>query len=161
MSLDSYNSSMEITYLKEILEEGFVFYTNYNSKKGKNLLQNPNIAALFFWDCNEQQVRIEGTAIKASSQLADDYFASRPRVSQIGAWASEQSSEIDDRQVLDARVAHFQAKFPDKVPRPEHWGGYLIKPTYFEFWQGRLGRLHDRICYSLQNNQWHITRVAP
>ena len=153
--------SSRTVYLKEVLEEGFVFYTNYNSKKGQNLLQNPNIAVLFFWDCNEQQVRIEGTAEKAPKELADDYFATRPRVSQIGAWASEQSSEIESRQTLEERVAYFEAKFPNTVPRPEHWGGYLIKPNYFEFWQGRLGRLHDRICYTLENDNWNISRVAP
>lgn len=153
--------SSRTVYMKEILEEGFIFYTNYNSKKGHNLAQNPKIAALFFWDCNEQQVRIEGEVEKIPAELSDDYFTSRPRVSQIGAWASEQSSQIDSRKSLEERVLFFEKKYPNSVPRPPHWGGYLIKPTYFEFWQGRLGRLHDRICYSLESNIWVTNRIAP
>lgn len=153
--------SSRTVYMKEILEEGFIFYTNYNSKKGQNLAQNPKIAALFFWDCNEQQIRIEGEVEKVPTVLSDDYFASRPRVSQIGAWASEQSSEIDSRKSLEERVQFFENKYPNTVPRPPHWGGYLIKPTYFEFWQGRLGRLHDRICYTLDGEKWTINRIAP
>lgn len=153
--------SSRTVYMRETLEEGFIFYTNYNSKKGQNLANNPKISALFFWDCNEQQVRIEGEVEKIPSELSDDYFSERPRVSQIGAWASEQSSIIENRQTLEDRVALFEAKFPNKVPRPPHWGGYIIKPTYFEFWQGRLGRLHDRICYTLNAKGWKITRVAP
>lgn len=152
MSISTVNNdgqpSSRMVYMKEIIEEGFIFYTNFTSRKGNNLEGNPNIAALFFWGCNEQQVRIEGKVEKVPSEISDDYFASRPRVSQIGAWASEQSTEIENRQTLEDRVAHFEAKFPSKVPRPPHWGGYLIKPAYFEFWQGRLGRLHDRICYT-------------
>jgi len=153
--------SSRTVYMREVLEEGFIFYTNYNSKKGRNLANNPKVSALFFWDCNEQQVRVEGEAEKIPTELSDDYFAARPRVSQIGAWASEQSSEIESRQTLEERVKFFEAKFPNTVPRPPHWGGYIIKPTYFEFWQGRLGRLHDRICYTAKNNDWSITRVAP
>ncbi len=165
MSISTVNKngqpSSRMVYMKEILEEGFIFYTNFNSRKGNNLEDNPNIAALFFWGCNEQQVRIEGKVEKVPSEISDDYFASRPRVSQIGAWASEQSSEIENRQTLEDRVAHFEAKFPNIVPRPPHWGGYLIKPAYFEFWQGRLGRLHDRICYTSENQDWKTTRIAP
>lgn len=165
MSISTVNQngqpSSRMVYMKEILEEGFIFYTNFNSKKATNLSHNPKISALFFWGCNEQQVRIEGEVEKIPSELSDDYFASRPRVSQIGAWASEQSSEIENRQTLEDRVLHFEAKFPNEVPRPPHWGGYLIKPTYFEFWQGRLGRLHDRICYSLNGNDWNTSRIAP
>ncbi|MGV6860258.1 MAG: pyridoxamine 5'-phosphate oxidase [Putridiphycobacter sp.] len=154
--------SSRTVYLKEILEEGFVFYTNYQSKKGQNLANNPKIAALFFWGCTEQQVRIEGEVVKVPEELSDDYFASRPRISQIGAWASEQSSEIENREVLEEKVKFYEKKFPNKVPRPPHWGGYLIQPKYLEFWQGRLGRLHDRICYQLDKNQkWEITRIAP
>jgi len=153
--------SSRIVYMRDVIEEGFIFYTNYKSKKGKNLVNNPKIAALFFWDCNEQQIRIEGVVEKIPSELSDDYFANRPRISQIGAWASEQSNVIDTRQTLEDRVKFFENKYPNVVPRPPHWGGYLIKPTYFEFWQGRLGRLHDRICYSFENNNWEITRVAP
>jgi len=153
--------SSRTVYMKEILEEGFIFYTNYNSKKGQNLALNPKIAALFFWDCNEQQIRIEGEVEKIPSELSDDYFASRPRVSQIGAWASEQSSQIVSRKSLEDRVLFFEKKFPTIVPRPPYWGGYLIKPTYFEFWQGRLGRLHDRVCYTLESDKWISSRIAP
>jgi len=153
--------SSRTVYMKELMEEGIVFYTNYNSKKAKDLELNPKIAALFFWDCTEQQVRIEGVVEKVPVELSDDYFASRPRVSQIGAWASEQSSEIENREELEKRVAFYEQKFPNTVPRPPHWGGYLIKPHYFEFWQGRLGRLHDRICYTLVNQEWQIKRISP
>lgn len=153
--------SSRMVYMKEILEEGFIFYTNFKSRKGINLSKNPKISALFFWDCTEQQIRIEGEVEQIPSELSDDYFASRPRVSQIGAWASEQSSEIENRKTIEDRVAHFEAKYPNEVPRPQHWGGYLIKPTYFEFWQGRLGRLHDRICYTLESDNWNTNRIAP
>ena len=165
MSISTVNEngqpSSRMVYMKEILEEGFIFYTNFNSKKGVNLSKNPKISALFFWGCTEQQIRIEGEVEIIPEELSDDYFASRPRVSQIGAWASEQSSEIENRQTLEDRVAHFENKYPNTVPRPPHWGGYLIKPTYFEFWQGRLGRLHDRICYTLKAKDWIISRIAP
>jgi pyridoxamine-phosphate oxidase len=153
--------SSRVVYMKEILEEGFVFYTNYKSKKGRNLEVNPHIAALFFWDCTEQQVRVEGVVEKIPTEMSDDYFASRPRVSQIGAWASEQSREIESRESLEQKVAFFEKKYPTVVPRPPHWGGYLIKPVYFEFWQGRLGRLHDRICYQRMTDKWLIKRIAP
>jgi len=153
--------SSRTVYMKELLEEGIVFYTNYNSKKAQDLAHNPKIAALFFWDCTEQQVRIEGVVEKVPKELSDDYFASRPRISQIGAWASEQSQEIEGRETLEERVGYFEKKFPNTVPRPQHWGGYLIKPHYFEFWQGRLGRLHDRICYTLSENKWLVKRIAP
>lgn len=153
--------SSRMVYMKEILEEGLIFYTNFNSRKGQNLNENPKISVLFFWGETEQQIRIEGEVEQVPEQLSDDYFASRPRISQIGAWASEQSQEISNRQELEDRVAHFEAKFPNKVPRPPHWGGYLIKPTYFEFWQGRLGRLHDRICYTKNNSEWLTKRIAP
>ena len=153
--------SSRMVYMKEILEEGFIFYTNFKSRKGNDLDFNPKMSALFFWDCTEQQIRIEGEVEKVPSATSDDYFSSRPRVSQIGAWASEQSTEIQNRQTLEDRVAHFEAKYPNEVPRPPHWGGYLIKPTYFEFWQGRLGRLHDRICYSLDSDIWNSNRIAP
>lgn len=153
--------SSRTVYMKELLEEGIVFYTNYNSKKGKDLAVNPKIAVLFFWDCNEQQVRIEGEVIKVPSEMSDDYFASRPRISQIGAWASEQSAEIESREKLEERVAFYEKKFPNTVPRPPYWGGYLIQPHYFEFWQGRLGRLHDRICYILTNGVWVSKRISP
>lgn len=154
--------SSRMVYMKEILEEGVVFYSNYHSRKGHQLDQNPKIAALFFWDCTEQQIRIEGEVEKVDPLISDDYFASRPRMSQIGAWASLQSKIIDSRKSLEERVAFYENKFPHSVPRPPHWGGYLIKPTYFEFWQGRLGRLHDRIIYEKsKDNEWIISRICP
>ena len=153
--------SSRIVYMRELLQEGVVLYTNYLSRKGQETEINHKVSALFYWDCLERQVRIEGTIEKVSPELSDDYFASRPRMSQIGAWASEQSKEIADRLTLDERVKYFEEKFPDRVPRPPHWGGYLIKPHYFEFWQGRLGRLHDRFCYEKQQEGWRIYRVSP
>jgi pyridoxamine 5'-phosphate oxidase len=153
--------SSRVVYMKELLEEGLVFYTNYESKKGKDLLENQHVAALFFWGETEQQVRIEGTVEKVDAALSDAYFESRPRISQIGAWASEQSRKIENREALEERVKFFEKKYPGLVPRPPHWGGYLIKPHYFEFWQGRLGRLHDRICYQKSGADYHISRISP
>jgi pyridoxamine-phosphate oxidase len=153
--------SSRVVYMKELLEEGLVFYTNYNSKKGKDLLENQHIAVLFFWGETEQQIRIEGAVEKVDPALSDAYFESRPRMSQIGAWASEQSSEIENREALEDRVKFYEEKYPEVVPRPPHWGGYLIKPHYFEFWQGRLGRLHDRICYQKHGNGYQISRISP
>lgn len=153
--------SSRVVYMKEVLEEGLVFYTNYHSRKGHDLAENQKIAVLFFWEGTEQQIRIEGTVVKVDAELSDDYFASRPRISQIGAWASDQSSEIDSREALEQRVIDFEKKYPNEVPRPPHWGGYLIKPHYFEFWQGRLGRLHDRICYRKVEDSYKVTRISP
>lgn len=153
--------SSRIVYMRELLSEGIILYTNYLSRKGKEIAAHKKVSALFYWDCNERQVRMEGEIEKVSEELSDDYFASRPRISQIGAWASEQSQEIPDRAALDERVKYFEEKYPEKVPRPPHWGGYLIKPNYFEFWQGRLGRLHDRICYEKIDDHWKIFRIAP
>ena len=153
--------SSRVVYMRELLEEGFIFYTNYLSKKGSHIEGNKKVSSLFYWDCIERQVRVEGTVEKVDDQISDDYFASRPRISQIGAWASEQSSEIDSRASLEERVAFFEEKYPDVVPRPPHWGGYLIVPHYFEFWQGRLGRLHDRICFQKEGDDWKIFRISP
>lgn len=153
--------SSRIVYMRELLEEGVVIYTNYLSRKGDEIHANNKVSLLFYWDCVERQVRIEGTIEKVDELISDDYFASRPRNSQIGAWASEQSKEIPDRATLDERVKFFEEKFPNVVPRPPHWGGYLIRPNYFEFWQGRVGRLHDRICYEKQNDGWRIYRISP
>jgi len=153
--------SSRIVYMRELLSEGFIIYTNYLSRKGSEILKNHKVAGLFYWDVLERQVRIEGEAEKIDALISDDYFASRPRISQIGAWASEQSSEIGDRLTLEERVKHFEEKYPNEVPRPPHWGGYLIKPQYFEFWQGRLGRLHDRLCYEKEGDSWRKFRIAP
>jgi len=153
--------SSRIVYMRDLLEEGFIIYTNYLSRKGEEITANNKVSALFYWDCTERQVRIEGEIEKIDTQISDDYFASRPRISQIGAWASEQSKEIPDRKTLEEKVNFFEEKFPGIIPRPPHWGGYLIRPHYFEFWQGRVGRLHDRICYEKQESGWRIYRISP
>ncbi len=153
--------SSRIVYMRELLEEGVIIYTNYNSRKGTDIIENPNVALLFYWDCCERQVRLEGQVKKIDPLISDDYFAARPRISQIGAWASEQSAVIPNRASLEERVAFYEKKFPNEVPRPPHWGGLIVEPTYFEFWQGRLGRLHDRICYEKEDNDWTNYRIAP
>lgn len=153
--------SSRIVYMRELLEDGLIIYTNYKSRKGTEISDNPNVSLLFYWECAERQVRIEGKVEKVDPVVSDDYFAARPRISQIGAWASEQSTVIENRQALEDRVAYFEKKFPNKVPRPPHWGGFLIQPKYVEFWQGRLGRLHDRICFEKSNESWKTFRIAP
>jgi pyridoxamine 5'-phosphate oxidase len=153
--------SSRIVYMRDLLQEGFIIYTNYLSRKGVEIDGNNKVSLLFYWDCTERQVRIEGEIEKIDPLISDDYFAARPRISQIGAWASEQSQSIKDRKFLEDRVAYFEEKFPDIVPRPPHWGGFIIKPNYFEFWQGRLGRLHDRICFDKNAEDWKSYRIAP
>ncbi|MFT5822677.1 MAG: pyridoxamine 5'-phosphate oxidase [Crocinitomix sp.] len=153
--------SSRIVYMRDLLEEGVIIYTNYTSRKGVEITENPNVALLFYWDCCERQVRLEGRVKKINPLISDDYFAARPRISQIGAWASEQSSVIPDRASLEERVAYYEKKFPNEVPRPPHWGGLIVEPAYFEFWQGRLGRLHDRICFEKESNDWATYRIAP
>jgi len=154
--------SSRIVYMKELVEEGLVFYTNFESKKGRDIAQNPNVSALFYWDCLERQVRIQGRAVKAPDMIADDYFASRPRGSQIGAWASRQSESIESREELEMAYLEIEKRFEGKtIPRPEFWGGFLIEPQYLEFWQGRPSRLHDRICFKRQDQQWEVTRINP
>lgn len=155
--------SLRTVYMKDLIEEGLIFYTNYDSQKGREIAENPNVGVLFYWDCLERQVRIQGKAEKAPDFISDDYFNSRPRGSKLGAWASAQSSEIASREELEEKFAFYEKKFENSdVPRPENWGGYLIKPMYFEFWQGRPSRLHDRICYTLSgNNNWKVKRINP
>lgn len=154
--------SSRVVYLKEVTDEGFIFYTNYLSQKGEELASNPKMAGLLFWNTLERQVRIEGEAIKVSSEKSDLYFNSRPRGSQLGAWASKQSEELEDRADLEKRTIELDKKYPNDVPRPPHWGGYLLKATRFEFWQGRKSRLHDRIVFDLQpDNSWKIFRKNP
>lgn len=150
-----------IVYLREQDDEGFIFYTNYTSRKGIELVDNPHVALLFYWPCTERQVRIEGVVSKISEARSDEYFESRPRISKVGAWASQQSQRIEDRKTLEERVAAFDKKYPNEVPRPPHWGGLIVKPTYFEFWQGRKGRLHDRICFEGADKKWQVFRLAP
>ena len=151
--------SARIVLLKFFDENGFVFYTNYLSRKGREAGQNPQVALLFFWDELERQVRIEGRVEKIEAKLSEQYFEARPYESQLSAIVSEQSAEIPNRQVLEEKLeALRQSGF---VKRPEHWGGYVVKPHYFEFWQGRASRLHDRIVYVLENGAWRIKRLAP
>ncbi|MHA4895063.1 pyridoxamine 5'-phosphate oxidase [Pedobacter sp. PWIIR3] len=154
--------SARIVLLKGFDQDGFVFFTNYDSKKGKDLQENPQAALVFFWAVLERQVRIDGIVSKVDEQVSSDYFHSRPKGSQIGAMASPQSSVIQDRTVLESKVEELSAEFADKeIPRPLNWGGYLLEPTLIEFWQGRSSRLHDRIVYQLVDGTWEINRLAP
>ncbi len=154
--------SSRIVLLKEVNEKGFVFFTNYNSRKGKDIEKNNFVSILFFWKELERQVRVEGKAEKISTGKSDAYFASRPRESQVGAWSSPQSTVIHDRSILEKNEELYSEQFQNKnIERPQHWGGYLVIPQQIEFWQGRPGRLHDRLRYSLQGEQWIIERLAP
>jgi pyridoxamine 5'-phosphate oxidase len=154
--------SARILLLKGFDNSGFVFYTNYASQKGLELQENPQAAMVFFWAELERQVRIEGTVVKVSPEESTAYFHSRPAGSQIGALASPQSRVIPGREVLENRVQELASAYADKeVPRPEHWGGYLLQPKHIEFWQGRPSRLHDRITYTSVNGVWTINRLAP
>ncbi|RQH19325.1 pyridoxamine 5'-phosphate oxidase [Okeania hirsuta] len=149
--------------LATVSEEGLFFYTNYESRKGKELAENPLAAVTFFWESMERQIRIEGKVEKASPENSDHYFQQRGRGSRIGAWASPQSQVIADRSVLEERVKAFEEKFAEEetFPRPEYWGGYKLIPDYFEFWQGRKSRLHDRIIYQKEGDNWKLGRIAP
>ena len=154
------NSRMVL--LKEVNEQGFVFFSNYLSRKGQALDVHPYAALTFFWAELERQVRIEGCVEKLSAQASDEYFASRPYTSRLGAWASEQSSVIADKNVLIKRAAAVGLKHPLHVPRPPHWGGYVVIPERVEFWQGRPSRLHDRLRYSKPaDGAWLRERLAP
>ncbi|MDX1941577.1 MAG: pyridoxamine 5'-phosphate oxidase [Saprospiraceae bacterium] len=156
--------SARIVLLKSFDEQGFSFYTNYNSRKGQDFTQNPYAALVFWWVELERQVRIEGRVEKVLPEQSIEYFQSRPKGSQIGAWASPQSQVIADRAELEQKVAALQEQYEksEVLPRPEHWGGYLVRPDLLEFWQGRSNRLHDRIQYRLQEDKnWKIERLAP
>lgn len=154
--------SSRIVLLKGYDEQGFVFFTNYSSDKGQQLTQNHFAALLFFWKELERQVRIEGVVSKVSEEESDAYFNSRPVGSRLGAWASPQSQKISDREVLNNELMKFTEQFDqENIPRPAHWGGYRVKPTRIEFWQGRSNRLHDRILYEQGNDNWQISRLAP
>lgn len=154
--------SVRTVLLKEFDSAGFVFFTNYRSKKAIHISENPKVAMLFYWPESGRQVRIEGLIEKISGKDSDKYFLSRPRESRLGAWASNQSQEIPDRKFLDERINYFTDKFRGKpVPRPAHWGGFRIMPVFFEFWQEGKFRLHDRIVYMPAKNKWKIRRLSP
>jgi pyridoxamine 5'-phosphate oxidase len=153
--------SARVVLLKDFSEQGLVFYTNYHSRKAKEILATEKVSVVFFWSPLERQIRIEGMAHKASEAVSDAYFASRPRSSQLGAHVSPQSRVIPDRGYLKARQQELESSFAhQEIPRPEHWGGIVIVPHSFEFWQGRPSRLHDRIRY-VKNQQWQYERLAP
>lgn len=154
--------SSRVVYNRGLTDNGFKFYTNYDSRKGCDIDANPHVSVNVFWSALERQIRMEGIASKLSDQESDAYFADRPRNSQIGAWASAQSQKIINREELENWVTHFTKKFEGvEIERPPHWGGYLIEAHYFEFWQGRPSRLHDRILFEKSGLGWKKYRVAP
>lgn len=160
---DSGHPSSRVVLLKDLTSEGgFVFYTNFESQKGQQLLENPKCALLFYWDALYRQVRVRGEATPIDDESADRYFASRARASQIGAWASLQSSVLPERRVLEERVLHFEKEFENKeVPRPKHWSGFVVAPSQIEFWQGQDHRLHDRTRYTKSAQGWGLQRLYP
>jgi len=154
--------SARMVLLKQVDHDGFVFYTNYNSAKARQLDANHYAALVFYWAKLDRQVRIEGSVSRTSREESREYFATRPRESQIGAWASEQSEEIESRAVLEQRAAELEKHYGDReIDCPEHWGGYRLKPERIEFWKSRIGRLHDRFLYQREGDAWTITRLAP
>ena len=153
--------SSRVLLLRDVNERGLVFFTNYLSQKGQEMASSSHVSMNFFWPKLEQQIRINGKAQKVPGSISDSYFESRPYESQIGAWSSPQSSMIENRKQLDDKVDFFTKKYTDKVPRPSHWGGYVVCPNKVEFWQGRSNRLHDRIVYTKNEEYWLINRLAP
>ncbi len=154
--------SARVVLLKGYDERGFVFYTNYEGRKAGELEANPTCALLFYWGALERQVRIEGRASRLSGEESDAYFASRPRGSRLGAWASQQSLPVEDRSVLEQRVRELEAEYEGReIPRPPFWGGYRVEPEVIEFWQGRESRLHDRLVYHRYRGGWEIERLQP
>jgi pyridoxamine 5'-phosphate oxidase len=154
--------SSRTVLLKGVDERGFSFYTNYDSRKGRELAENPNAALTFYWLGSERQICVAGTVSKLTAAESEEYFKSRPRGSQLAAWASNQSDEVPDRATLDRRWDEMAVKFPGDIPLPPNWGGYVLKPERIEFWQGRVNRLHDRFCYTCQpDNKWKLERLSP
>lgn len=160
--LDGFPKS-RVVLLKKFTDEGFIFYTNYESEKGKAIAKNPNVCLSFFWQEAERQVIIKGTAEKIAHNLSDGYFESRPRGSQLGALVSHQSEVVENRTILEQRLKELEHEYEGKeIPRPEFWGGFIVKPVEMEFWQGRPNRLHDRIRYSLNSDfDWKMERLSP
>ncbi|HEY6806108.1 MAG TPA: pyridoxamine 5'-phosphate oxidase [Pyrinomonadaceae bacterium] len=156
------NPSARMVLLKQVDDQGFVFFTNYRSSKARDMEANPNVALVFFWSGLERQVRIEGSVTKTSAEESQAYFATRPRESQIGAWTSPQSQTISSRAELEKKQAELEQLYEgEPVPWPEHWGGFRVRPQRIEFWKGRVGRLHDRIVYERNGETWTIKRLAP
>jgi pyridoxamine 5'-phosphate oxidase len=154
--------SARTVLLKGLDERGFIFFTNYDSRKGHELAGNPNAALVFYWPELERQVCVAGMVVKVSVTESEAYFQSRPHGSQLGAWASNQSTVVEHREALELKWQAVAARFPSAVPRPPNWGGYVLSPTRIEFWQGRPSRLHDRFCYTKQSNgSWKIERLSP
>ncbi len=151
-----------IVYLREVLDEGLIFYTNYESAKGKEIASQDKASYTFFWNELHRQVRVRGRLEKVDVSRSDNYFASRPRASQIGAWASDQSRPLISREALQTRLAELEEEYSEKdIPRPPHWGGYILIPSRWEFWKGRSSRLHDRFEYNKEQGEWKIKRLNP
>ena len=154
--------SSRTVLLKGVDERGFIFYTNYDSRKGREVAENPHAALTFYWPDWERQVCVAGTVSKMSMEESESYFRSRPRGSRLAAWASNQSDVVPDHAILDKKWDEVAAKFPDDIPLPPNWGGYVLNPERIEFWQGRVNRLHDRFCYTRQpDNSWKLERLSP
>ena len=153
--------SSRIVYLKEFIDHNFVFYTNYESQKAQEIAQNPNVSMLFFWPELERQIRIDGFAKKVDFSVSEEYFKSRPRASQLGAWASHQSQPLGSTEDLVLRLEELDKKYPEAVPCPPHWGGYSVVPNLLEFWQGQPSRLHDRLVFNRENSEWKIFHKNP
>ena len=154
--------SSRVVLLKEVRDDGFIFYTNYNSSKGNSIAHDKRVCLSFFWQSMERQVIIQGIATKLSTKDSDQYFNSRPRGSQLGAHVSDQSKKIEDRASLETKLAALEIQYQgNPVPRPIHWGGYVVTPSSVEFWQGRPHRLHDRLLYKRESSAWTITRLSP
>ena len=159
---ESLQPSSRIVYLKDLIDFKYIFYTNYNSLKAKNIASNPKVSMLFFYPNSSRQLRIEGVCTQVNKKISDAYFNSRPRESQLGAWASSQSEKLDQSEILERKLKHFDEKFSSEVPRPDFWGGFRVTPETIEFWQSQPDRLHDRFVYVLDDaDNWSIERLAP
>jgi len=154
--------SSRMVLLKSYDKNGFIFYTNYTSRKSKEIIDNPSVALNFFWDALERQVRVEGKVSKVDPKISDEYFSSRSRLSQLGAHASNQSEIIENYDVITSKLDELEKKYDGKeIPRPDHWGGFIIVPTTIEFWQGHEGRIHDRLKFYKENSEWKLVRLSP